>query len=582
MSKNNHSDYFLEPQIHSDSNKYRGPIRTLTNFKPLIDGDTIFRKFEHAILKAKKHVLIAFWQLDPGTKTLTNLAKKKGFITWGDLIVGMAKRGVKIRVMVSDFDPIIQHGIHLKVWNNYRNFVTVIKNKSIKKEFFQMIVVKHEFNLEVKGVLGVLITLKVNTLMDFLNKLLPIKKRIIIFKKSPGLWTLFDPLFKTGTFKLKSLKSTHNLLPGSFHQKIILVDGKKAFVGGLNIMPLYLDSQKHRKKKMPWHDLFIQFEGDLLIDILRNYIGMWNKERKSFNDFLKEANKELLTLNPKASNFLKFKPGLNNELVEKEFPLVPPNKKGRSIRAQVHRTISVHSKKRVPRVVREDIHKGYLKSINMASKYIYIENQYFRSMEIAEAIVNRFKKVKTLRVIIVLPGKAEELLNKKPEDIDIITKHGAHLQFEALQFMEKEMGPNIGLFSLVRGPKKDMVYVHSKLLLIDDIFGSVGSANLNPRSFKMDTELNVVWHDKRTVRDLRLKLWLEMIGKQSGMKRWKPDLFVKKWTKIAKKNNTASGVKRRKGFIIPFLNTFKGEKSAVVPDVFATFTPPSDSTNYTV
>jgi len=63
----------------------------------------------------------------------------------------------------------------------------------------------------------------------------------------------------------------------------------------------------------------------------------------------------------------------------------------------------------------------------------------------------------------------------------------------------------------------DGVYVHSKLMIVDDVFLSVGSANLNRRGFYSDGECNVftVPQALRTsadnpVRALRKQLWAEM------------------------------------------------------------------------
>ncbi len=51
-----------------------------------------------------------------------------------------------------------------------------------------------------------------------------------------------------------------------------------------------------------------------------------------------------------------------------------------------------------------------------------------------------------------------------------------------------------------------------------------------------------------------------MLGKPATMKRWKPSQFVVKWTQIAKKN-ISGRASAQKGFVIPFENTNKGNKS---------------------
>ncbi|MEW7848106.1 phospholipase D-like domain-containing protein [Massilia aurea] len=56
------------------------------------------------------------------------------------------------------------------------------------------------------------------------------------------------------------------------------------------------------------------------------------------------------------------------------------------------------------------------------------------------------------------------------------------------------------------------IYIHSKLLLVDDSFFSLGSANLNQRSMAVDSEINLATNDAKKAADLRQKIW----GKLSG------------------------------------------------------------------
>lgn len=56
------------------------------------------------------------------------------------------------------------------------------------------------------------------------------------------------------------------------------------------------------------------------------------------------------------------------------------------------------------------------------------------------------------------------------------------------------------------------IYIHSKLLLVDDSFFSLGSANLNQRSMAVDSEINLATNDAKRAKELRQKIW----GKLSG------------------------------------------------------------------
>ena len=59
------------------------------------------------------------------------------------------------------------------------------------------------------------------------------------------------------------------------------------------------------------------------------------------------------------------------------------------------------------------------------------------------------------------------------------------------------------------GPLRDLVYVHSKIGIVDDRWLTIGSTNLNERSMFNDSEVNVVTLDEERARQTRLQLWEE-------------------------------------------------------------------------
>lgn len=61
------------------------------------------------------------------------------------------------------------------------------------------------------------------------------------------------------------------------------------------------------------------------------------------------------------------------------------------------------------------------------------------------------------------------------------------------------------------------VYIHAKLLLVDDGFMTLGSANLNQRSMAVDSEINIATNDAALARSLRTRVWEQHSGsKVSG------------------------------------------------------------------
>jgi len=187
------------------------------------------------------------------------------------------------------------------------------------------------------------------------------------------------------------------------------------------------------------------------------------------------------------------------------------------------------------KVPENSILEAYYKLIDHAKHYIYIENQFFisRSFEnenkqylvenkIALHLVNRilraYKNKEKFRVYVfipLLPGFAGE--PEKSGTLQIILKYTFETicRNKGLSIIEKlieAMEPNgdhwedyIGFFSLrnhsmVNGiPKTELIYIHSKLMIVDDIYVICGSANINDRSMKgpRDSEFCALIKEKR-------------------------------------------------------------------------------------
>lgn len=56
------------------------------------------------------------------------------------------------------------------------------------------------------------------------------------------------------------------------------------------------------------------------------------------------------------------------------------------------------------------------------------------------------------------------------------------------------------------------IYMHLKLLIVDDSFITLGSANLNQRSMAVDSEINIATDDPKLARDLRKRVFAQLSG----------------------------------------------------------------------
>ncbi len=105
------------------------------------------------------------------------------------------------------------------------------------------------------------------------------------------------------------------------------------------------------------------------------------------------------------------------------------------------------------------------------------------------------------------------------------------------------------------------IYIHSKLLLVNDGFLTLGSANLNQRSMAVDSEINIATDNPALARDLRERIWMQHSGGTisggGGTKR-EIEVAFDHWTKLMKKNREKKFSKsmnaldkKMTGFLLP-------------------------------
>lgn len=93
------------------------------------------------------------------------------------------------------------------------------------------------------------------------------------------------------------------------------------------------------------------------------------------------------------------------------------------------------------------------------------------------------------------------------------------------------------------------VYIHSKLMIVNDVFTTHGSANINTRSMQVDSEMNIAHEWASVTRDLRRRLWnLHTNGKggqdnaEGAFKAWGDLLKENKDLQDTKKNKPAASL----------------------------------------
>lgn len=90
--------------------------------------------------------------------------------------------------------------------------------------------------------------------------------------------------------------------------------------------------------------------------------------------------------------------------------------------------------------------------------------------------------------------------------------------FKNLPLKEAVEGGQLQIFCLGTSGQRDdgehyrPIYVHSKVAIVDDVWATAGSGNLNNRGMRDDTEMNVATLDAELALGLRLMLWAEHLG----------------------------------------------------------------------
>ncbi len=252
------------------------------------------------------------------------------------------------------------------------------------------------------------------------------------------------------------------------HEKTIVIDDTVAFVGGIDLTSESgdrFDTPLHPSRAdVGWHDAAVRLEGPVVADVAEHFRMRWH-----------EVTGESL---PAAST--------------------PPGFEG-GVEAQIVRTVPERIYRAVPRGDFR-ILESYVRAFRDARRFIYAENQFLWSPEIAAVLIDKIvdPPSEDFRILLVLPAR--------PNSGDDDTRGVLAELIEA----DADAGRVLACTLYARTSAVfDPVYVHAKIGIVDDEWLTIGSANLNEHSLFNDTEMNVVLRDPDLVTSTRLRLWAE-------------------------------------------------------------------------
>lgn len=309
--------------------------------------------------------------------------------------------------------------------------------------------------------------------------------------KVPGRGTTLLRLFAWSRSKRLSFRfdSSPPLL-ASHHQKILVVDDDVGFCGGIDVAADRWDTRHHRDREPgrrrpftrrrydPWHDATMAAEGGTA-----RALGDLARERWQV------ATGESLP-----------RPEAHGDVWPEE---LEPAFRGVDI--AIART---RAKEGEAGGVRE-IEALFLDLIACATRLVYVETQYFASRVVAEAIAARLEEDDGPEFVIINPKTAAGWLDQSVMD------PARYELFKALS--ERDPFGRFRIYTPVTEGGAD-IYVHAKVMIVDDLFFRVGSANVNNRSMGLDSECDLLVdgrerHDvQKTIAALRADLLAEHLG----------------------------------------------------------------------
>lgn len=285
---------------------------------------------------------------------------------------------------------------------------------------------------------------------------------------------------------------------GSYHQKFGVIDGRVAWVGGMNFRRVDWDTNQHlvfEPRRMlfdattadrmavaahdalpdtgPRKDFLARIEGPIVEDVDEMFHQRW--------EFLRDTGVDYAA-NTSAFEVARGQGGF-----------------GDGVQAQITATL--------PDPFWEHaIAETWFNAVNQAERYIYIEDQYFRVPMLEYAIAQRMRDNPSLELVVITkpvnettdPGcfwtytTARDLATRFPD------------RFHLYQLRSFDVQVTWGIDE-TESRFQDMD-VHSKILIVDDVFMSVGSCNKNNRGIVYEGELNVAVYDPAWVTRERRRL----------------------------------------------------------------------------
>ncbi|KAG3092110.1 hypothetical protein PI124_g16979 [Phytophthora idaei] len=326
------------------------------------------------------------------------------------------------------------------------------------------------------------------------------------------------PASPTGEKPLFVFDDRTRIVTSSHHQKNLIIASANstgidehpvAFVGGVDITSDRWDTMYHNESALReatgvsgsykgWLDGHVRIHGPAAKDVTANFLARWNSDYKPTQSL--------------AHDLLDFENPSYSDLAPLNYASSKTSSSLGRQNVQIVRTFSCQYKHYAEFAPRGEnsLFQARIKAVKNAKNFIYIEDQYF--ILVPELLTALLEVMPTIQRLIVVV--------QRPVGESKATGYDKYL-FDMIAPIQKLYPNKLQVYST----KKELnLYIHSKVVIIDDVYLSVGSANWNRRSMTSDSELGANIIDDVTVnspdgvtvlkaaRDFRIRKFQEMTG----------------------------------------------------------------------
>jgi phospholipase D1/2 len=278
------------------------------------------------------------------------------------------------------------------------------------------------------------------------------------------------------------------------HQKLIVVDDQVAILGGLDPTKNRWDTPEHSADDprrvdpdvgayAPFHDVQVMVSGRVARALGELARDRWHRA----------TGEEIPAVDLQASQHDVWPETVSTDLI--------------SVPVAIARTQPAFDGK--PEI--REIERLILDAIRSARRHMYIESQYLTSESVAAALVSRLQESTGPDIVVIVHPNSTGWLEQHTMDV---------LRARVLRRIRSaDRYGRLGVYYPdIPGLGEGCMTMHSKLMIVDDEFARIGSANLSNRSMGFDTECDVALEARgegrirRAIADLRHRLLAEHLG----------------------------------------------------------------------